>query len=614
VERILGFHADIEVDARGTLAVRETIRVQAEGEQIRRGIYRDFPTIYPGRWGLRVRVPFELVTALRDGAPEPWRQERLANGVRTYLGRAEVFLSPGVYTYTIAYRTARQLGFFAEHDELYWNVTGLDWSFPIDRASATVTLPPGVPRDALRLDAYTGPAGARGRDWAARVDAGGRPTFATTAPLGRQEGLTIVVGWPKGVVAPPTAADRVRALLDSNRTLAVGAAGVALLLAFYLVVWVRVGRDPAGGVIIPRFAPPGGLSPAAVRYVWKMEFDDRAFTAAIIDMAVKGYLTIEGDGRAAGGDTGYRLVRRPKADAAALAPAERKVAAALFGPLDEVRLARQNHARVGQARRTLRDELAREHDRVTFRTNRGWFAWGMLLSLLTVAAAVVAEASAGGDTWVLVLFLSVWLTAWTFGTAMLWIRRQWVMAVFFTVFGLMAAGGIVLAGSPPALALLAGLGTVNTLFYHLLRAPTRAGRRLLDEIEGLRMYLSVAERDRLNALHPPEETPETFERFLPYAFALDVDQAWAERFQHVLAPGPEGTPGGYSPHWHRALAGGSRGFSPAALGASLGALGTAVAAASTPPGSTSGGRSSGGGGGGGGSSGGGGGGGGGGGW
>ena len=158
----------------------------------------------------------------------------------------------------------------------------------------------------------------------------------------------------------------------------------------------------------------------------------------------------------------------------------------------------------------------------------------------------------------------------------------------------------------PTVAVLAVLLAASVLFHRLLQAPTRAGRALLDEIEGLRMYLTIAERDRLNALHPPEETPATFERFLPYAFALDVDQAWAERFAAVLAQhaGPTSTTG-YSPTWYRGTD--PIGTTPAALGSALAGLGPAVAAASTAPGSSSGG-------GGGGSSGGGGGGGGGGGW
>ncbi len=156
---------------------------------------------------------------------------------------------------------------------------------------------------------------------------------------------------------------------------------------------------------------------------------------------------------------------------------------------------------------------------------------------------------------------------------------------------------------------------MNIVFYHLLKAPTADGRHVMDGIEGFRMYLATAEGDRLNSLQEPERTPELFERYLPYALALDVENRWAERFAGILAKAETPAGGGsgsstYSPAWYHGTSFGTLGA--AAFGASLGSsLSSAFSSASSAPGSSSG---SSGGGGGGGSSGGGGGGGGGGGW
>ena len=76
---------------------------------------------------------------------------------------------------------------------------------------------------------------------------------------------------------------------------------------------------------------------------------------------------------------------------------------------------------------------------------------------------------------------------------------------------------------------------LHVLFYHLLKAPTLTGRKVMDQIEGFKMYLSVAEKDRLNLLNPPEKTPELFEKYLPYALALDVENEWSEQFAEILA-------------------------------------------------------------------------------
>ncbi|HXZ27859.1 MAG TPA: DUF2207 domain-containing protein, partial [Terriglobales bacterium] len=140
-EQILSFHSEVTVQAEGALLVRETIRVRALGEQIRHGIYRDFPTDYKDKYSNRYRVRFQFLGALRDGRSEDFRLEDQSNGVRIYLGRSDVLLDPGVYTYTLDYRVERELGFFPGYDELYWNVNGTGWDFPVLAASATVHLP-----------------------------------------------------------------------------------------------------------------------------------------------------------------------------------------------------------------------------------------------------------------------------------------------------------------------------------------------------------------------------------------------------------------------------------------------------------------------------------------
>ena len=80
-----------------------------------------------------------------------------------------------------------------------------------------------------------------------------------------------------------------------------------------------------------------------------------------------------------------------------------------------------------------------------------------------------------------------------------------------------------------------GLGILNVLFYNLLSAPTVSGRQVLDQLEGFRMYMKTAEEERLKILNPPEKTPELFERYLPYALALDCENEWNAKFTAVLA-------------------------------------------------------------------------------
>lgn len=614
-EAILDYHSDIRVLPDASLMVEETIRVRAEGESIKRGIFRDFPTVYSTPLGGRTRVEFGVVEAMRDGRPEPWHTEKRDNGVRVYLGRKDLLLDPGEYTYTLTYRTSRQLGFFDAHDELYWNVTGNDWEFPILRASARVLLPRPVSGRDLRLEAYTGWRGDKGSDY--RVDLrDGAPWFETTVPLQVHQGLTVVVGFPKGVVAEPSAEQRRQWLLQDNQPLIIAVTGLVVLLAYYLLVWRLFGKDPKGGVIIPRFEPPKGVSPAAARYLARMGFDHKAFACAVIDMAVHGFLRIEekaGDYVLALADRG----REPQ-----LPPEERRLAGAF--PLSAAKpfeLKQANRELLTAALKNLQADLKKSYYKSHFVTNSLYTLPGLLVSIAVQAATAIAQ---GGEQGAASLFIIVWLTFWTFGVAMLLkqVVSAWrsvrgkpggifgaafitLFAIPFVVGEIVGLGMLLMLGSWLSVATLAALVGLNWGFYEWLKAPTLAGRRVYDELEGFRMYLSVAERDRLQRLHPPELTPELFEKYLPYALALEVENEWAEQFAELFRV-REQAGAAHSPSWYRGSNWNSAGFG--GFGSALGGgLSGAIASSSAAPGSSSGG-------GGGGSSGGGGGGGGGGGW
>lgn len=615
-ETIREFDALIEVRPDGALEVTETILVNAEGREIKRGIFRDFPTLYRA-WHGRALAPFEVLSVKRDGADEPWRTEERQNGVRLYIGRADRNLPHGLHRYEIRYRTDWQLGFFADRDELYWNVTGNGWSFIIERATAAVVLPQALPEASLALEAYTGHAGEKGRDWRARVDAEGRARFMTTAPLMPNQGLTIVVGWPKGLVAEPNREQRLARWARDNPEWRAGLPGLALLLLYYLVVWHRYGRDPAGATVIPRFSPPQDVSAADARFLERRGYDERTFAAAVVALAVKGHLRIrEGDGR------DYTLERPQEPAAEPLLDDEKILFGALgVAPGGALPLRSENAVKVGAAHKALKDALRKEHLKRHFVTNGKYLIPGLVGSFVALVAATLQ--SSRPDP--LSLFMLFWLTGWTFGVAILVTRAldawrqalagKWLLvvpALFITAFSIPFIGGemaglyvLFTQGSPLMAALLLLLVGVNFLFYRLLQAPTLAGRRLLDELAGFRMYLDVAEKDELRVRRGPERTLQLFEKYLPYALALGVENAWAEQFSDILDRARATGGADAVPRWYSGSSWDSAGGGFA--GALAGGLSSAIASASSSPGSSSGG-------GGGGSSGGGGGGGGGGGW
>ncbi|HVZ15699.1 MAG TPA: DUF2207 domain-containing protein, partial [Terriglobales bacterium] len=145
-ERVLSYDTDVAVNNDGSMLVRESIRVHAAGQKIVHGIYRDFPTEYKDKMGIRKHVPFDIESVRRDGQDEPYHTGTRANGIRIYIGPRFASVPLGDHTYEITYRTDRQIGFYQDRDELYWNVTGNGWDFPIEHASARVMLPKSIPR------------------------------------------------------------------------------------------------------------------------------------------------------------------------------------------------------------------------------------------------------------------------------------------------------------------------------------------------------------------------------------------------------------------------------------------------------------------------------------
>jgi Predicted membrane protein (DUF2207) len=616
-EQILSFHSDITLQEDSSLQVTETIDVFATGSQIRHGIYREFPTRYRDAFNNRYVVGFQILGATLDGANEPFRVQDYANGKRIYLGTPSERVSRGRHVYTISYTTNRQLGFFKDHDELFWNVTGNGWGFPLEHANATVHLPATIPADKVKLSGFTGAQGAHQTQltFAPSDDAF---QFATTRPLGPHQGLSILLMWPKGYFAEPTFAEKLQFFFEDNRDALLLSVGFLVLLLYYLIAWSAVGRDPAPGVIIALYQPPQNLSPAGMRYLRHMGFDNKTFSAAILDMAVRGFLTIK---EQAGSYTLY-LTGKSNVE---LPADERQVAANLFDGRDQVWLHQENHKTIQAALKALKKCLANAEQKTYFVSNSRYLIPPVVLSIVIVISYLVAL---GMPQVLMGAFLGFWLTMWTLAVAGLVMTavNAWrgVMhphlsrfggvsdsgkAVLVTVFALPFLGGeamglfflLKLTSLALVLFLLAS-GLLHIVFLYLLKAPTFTGRRLMDQVEGFKMFLGAVDGDRLNRAMPPQQTPAVFERFLPYALALDVEQDWAEKFSTLLAgagttPGADTAP--YAPSFY--IGGSSNSFSGTSFASSFGgSLTSAISSSATAPGSGGGGGSGGSGGGGGG--------------
>lgn len=596
IEAITSFDTEIEVLENGELLVTEHITVNAEGRKIKRGIYRDFPTRYRDHRNNHYNVEFHIEAVLRNGKPEAWHTKTLDNGVRIYFGRKDKLLKHDKHKYSFSYRTNRQLGFFDKHDELYWNVTGNDWDFPINKASARVTLPDNITADKIQVEGYTGKQGDKGSDYYAEVRGDSQAFFETTRRLPRKHGLTIVAAFPKGFVIEPSSEQKMQWLFEDNRQLIYLIVGIVILLIYYWLMWMMVGRDPEGGVIIARYTPPEGYSPASMRFIDKKGYDNDCFTAALVNLAVKGYLNIEED------DDDYYL-RKQEPNDIKLAPGEAALVRSLFSATKSVKVTQSNHKRFRDTQAAHEASLKQNYEKIYFLNNSGSFIIGILLTLLILVISFTAE---GNNVQPISLFLLLWTSIWTFGLVMIfktvWIRLQsakhglinLISAVFTMAFALPFIAieidvlkELIEMTSHTLAGLLLLTVLINWLFYELLKAPTRAGRELLDKVEGFRHYIEVAERNELESKYAPKKTPERFEEYLPYAMALGLETKWANIFTGAFAD-LERQGQSYSPRWYRGTH-----WNPTRLGSFTSgmssSLGSAIASSSIAPGSSSGG-------------------------
>lgn len=576
-ERILSFDSEITINKDASLLVVERIKVVAKGKEIRRGIYREFPIRYQNKFGANVFVEFDVVSIERDGKPENYHIEKALDSITIYLGSQDHYLDPGEYNYQIIYRTSRQFFYFDEFDELYWNVSGNDWNFALEKVTATITLPAAVPENKLTIYGYTGYRGSDERNYRHTLLNDQQVYFETTEILEAQEGLTVRLQFPKGLIDQPSINDKLRYFLQDNTQAAICLTGMLAVLFYYLLVWRRVGKDPARDIIIPLYQAPTNLSAAATRFIFRGRgrYDNKVFTTAILSLTVKGYVKIEEDKQ------GYRLVKTGSSHKV-LTNDEQAV-------LDELKFSKVNGQKVFEldskncqylknSALALAKCLKSNHLKNCFLDNRRFLARGVMGSFLVLVilapfgsldqfgVLLFSVPFLGAGIWLLFLIGRTWRKVVTTKSQ----RASAIMtAVVTTLFSMpvFLIGSIALQAlasviSPLMVIGLVGLYIINIGFSYLLKAPTIFGSQLLEQIEGFKMYLGTAEEDRISAIKAPHKTPELFESLLPFAFALDLENTWAEKFSELLSRA-KADAAAYEPTWYSGdswRTGGATGF------------------------------------------------------
>ncbi|MEA2661284.1 MAG: hypothetical protein QOH08_856 [Chloroflexota bacterium] len=479
---ITAFRADITVRADGSLAILESIDVDFDGQQ-KHGILRDIPTRY--RYDdANDRLYRLAVQSVTDGSGRSLTYQVSAGDTITEIKIGDPNRTvTGRQSYRIRYTVAGALNAFADHDELYWNVNGDAWAVPATATSASVIVP--APDALQRVTCFQGPTGSTEPCRAAI--SGNVATFTATRALAPGEQLTLVTALTSGAVAVggPILTARPRGFVDyfSTSPVALAVAAAVLLGGLYLVWWIwwTRGRDRgrARGAIIAEYEPPGKLRPAQLGVLVDESADARDLVATIVDLAVRGYITItEHAKHGLFGHPDWTLDKKKPGDD--LLPYEQRLFEGLFKEGDSVLLSSLK----GTFAPTLKgaEELL-----YADATKRGWF---------------VADPS----------------------------RVRTVYAGLGCVTALAGIGLVVLLGQAFGLG-LAGLalvpaGLLLLVLNRAMPARTAAGAALFAQALGFKRYMDTAETDRAKFA----EKEGLFTAYLPYAVMFASVERWTRAF------------------------------------------------------------------------------------
>src|SRR3989344_5495368 len=480
-EKINSFDAVIKIREDAAIDVSERIEYDFEGVQ-RHGIFRKIPIKYQARGGnFALRISDISVTD-GNGAPYQFTTSYPGNNIQIKIGDPNVEIT-GRHIYIINYTIKRAINFFNDHDELYWNITGNEWPVTIGSAAAKIIIPQKIASADIQTDCFSGPFGS-----AEKCNSVFKELADTDAASFNEnqltvgEGLTIVVGFPKGIVIKPSFLENATDTAKNNWI--IGLPILTLIICLYL--WYTRGRDPAGrGIIIAQYDPPDNLTPAEVGTIVDEKAQNKDITAEIIYLATLGYLKIK--------------------------QTENKIL--IFTSKDyELELLKDDFSQLNEFQKTIMNGLFKEAAAKTVKLSdlKNKFYKDLKEAKDKVYQSTAEKGYfAANPNKIRGIFALI-------GVPM--VMLGFFLGGFFGTIGTLS---------------LAVSGAILVIFGYIIPARTKKGVEAKENILGLKLYMSVAEARRLEFHNAPEKKPEVFEKLLPYAMALGVEKEWAKQFEGI---------------------------------------------------------------------------------
>lgn len=602
-ERITDYDVEIYVNEDASMDVTEKITVYAAGNEIKHGIYRDFPIEYNNK-----KVTFDVKEVLLDDEDTKYSLGSVTRGVRIKIGDPSDYVSYGEHTYTIRYTTERQMAYYDDYDELYWNVIGSGWNFKMNRCHAKIYFPEGTEFIDDKLKTYTGTFGKKGNvvnvDYDILHDESA-VEFDIYEPLGKQQAFTVSIFFEKGAIVEPTFTQKVEWFFTDNL--------IAILILLFLLIlviwqtfqWKKYGKDPKPNVIIPKYYPPEGFSPAEVKYIDSMGSTNKVLESSILNLAVNGYLRFK-DVENKSYD--IAIEKNSEVDTSKLNDIEGKIYFK-FDYEEKLMYTSSFKKKLDSLNESISNKLKKKYDGKFFTKNTKKSLISIIVSILIVIVSGIIGSMYNSYAAIQyfenliellpMIFVSAMAISMVVAAFELKTNNTLVKPFMFVVCGIPVALMIWVMYLSWEIIIQNIFVTItrvllildNYIFYKLIRKYTEEGLRVKEDIEGFKMFINTAKDDDF-----AEKTPEMFDKYFPYAYALGLENKWADKFEDVLEKA------NYTPSWcSGSMMYGSTFNSRAFTSSFSSSFSSGMSAASTAPsssGGSGGGGSSGGGGGG----------------
>ena len=492
LEKINDFQTSIIINTDSSLLVEENI-VYDFGTQERHGIYRDIPINYQTKLGNQSIGLKDISVTDENGKAYEFTSSNFGDKKQIKIGDPDVTIT-GIHVYKIKYKVERAIGYFDTFDEIYWNATGNEWTVPILKAGAVIQLPSSVSMNDAKIACYFGSLGSNnvcaGQPILDSVNRIRNVKFDLTKSLDLRQGLTVSVGFPKNIVHTPTTLENILSFVKDNPV-------VFLPLIVFIIMfslWWKNGRDPKGsGVIVAEYDSPNGLTPIELAGILSTKIGNDKLSAEIIYLATKGYLKIT--------------------------KIETKVL--FFNQTDyELTLLKDYDDVVNNFDKYLLEAIFPL--RMTVPVKLSELKNHFYQNIPKITKETFESLTSGGYYKKNPVLVGAPYKA---------------VLIFLTIFGYIFFGLIARGGALVIIAIIVS-GIIALIFGSLMPAKTQKGAEMKDKILGLKEYLQIAEKDRINFHNAPEKNPALFEKLLPFAMVLGVEKAWAKEFEGIYLSQP----------------------------------------------------------------------------